>query len=392
VTTGGFGPSIGPFGGTFFAPNPVTATITAQATDDVQVFLESDLTGTEWTERQADELAIELAGKDRLEKALIIGEKLSHIYNSGTFRRSAPGGERWSWEQYVTNRLPELLPGEAPKVTQANCRRFLWEVRQLVSRPRTSGAASLPSTTSQAEALQGLIPRAETRSNANWNPSVLDDPEQAEGLRLVWGKALERAQQEQRKNGPTADDVRIVREQWRTQLELAGQIRQAPKSFQAATAERSERAAQRTVEATAYQPPQYTAEERKEQAERAAERQREHQRKVEQQEVRDAIERPDREAAADLQKYHKLYADALAETLKSLGELRRALSTIATVKGTIYLDELRECQGPLGFNYLANDIAELKRARDLLLEIVQVATSSEGPQSIDWATINTEAK
>lgn len=134
-----------------------------------------------------------------------------------------------------------------------------------------------------------------------------------------------------------------------------------------------------------YVPPTITAEER-------------HQRNQEllrEQNIRDTKEelaRPDREAAADLQKYHKLYADALAVTLKSLGELRRALNTIATVKGTIYLDELRECQGPLGFNYLANDITELKRARDLLLEIVQVATSSEGPQSIDWATINTEAK
>ena len=185
--------------------------------------------------------------------------------------------------------------------------------------------------------------------------------------------------------------MRIVREQWRTQLELAGQIRQAPKSFQEATAARVEQAAQRTVEAFAYEPKQYTAEERKEQAERAAERQRQHQRKVEQQEVRDAIERPDREAAADLQKYHKLYADALAETLKSLGNLRRAIQTISTVKGTIYLDELRACEGPLGFNYLASDIKELKRARDLLLEIVQVAVSRNGPRTIEWETINTEA-
>lgn len=159
--------------------------------------------------------------------------------------------------------------------------------------------------------------------------------------------------------------------------------------------EEVERAAQQPgrsiVDVTAYQPPQYTAEERREQAERAAERQREHQRKVEQQEVRDAIERPDREAAADLQKYHKLYADALAEALKALSELRRALKTISTIKGTIYLDELRECQGPLGFNYLTNDIQELQRAKDLLLEIVTVATSRTGPQTIDWETFTTEA-
>ena len=133
-----------------------------------------------------------------------------------------------------------------------------------------------------------------------------------------------------------------------------------------------------------YQPPTITPEDRHKR----------NQELLKEQNVRDtreAIEAPDREAAAELQKFHKLYSDALAAALKSLGELRCAVNTIATVKGTIYLDELRECQGPLGFNYLANDIKELQRAKDLLLEIVKVAVSHEGPQSIDWETINTEA-
>ena len=144
------------------------------------------------------------------------------------------------------------------------------------------------------------------------------------------------------------------------------------------------RASASSPEVISYVPPTITAEERH----------RRNQELLHEQNIRDtreAIEAPDREAAADLLKYHKLYADALAETLKSLGSLRRAIQTISTVKGTIYLDELRDYQGPLGFNYLANDIDELKRARDLLLEIVQVAVSHEGPQSIEWETINTEA-
>lgn len=41
--------------------------------------------------------------------------------------------------------LPELLPGEAPKITTADCRRFLWEIRQLL--PATpEGGGSLPFT------------------------------------------------------------------------------------------------------------------------------------------------------------------------------------------------------------------------------------------------------
>ncbi len=115
---------------------------------------------------------------------------------------------------------------------------------------------------------------------------------------------------------------------------------------------------------------------------------------LQEQNIRDtraAIEAPDREAADELLRFHKKYSDALGQTVESLAQLRRVLGEIATVKGTIYLDELREYQGPLGFNYLANDVQELQRAKDLLLEIVQVAVSHEGPQSIDWETINTEA-
>ena len=134
-----------------------------------------------------------------------------------------------------------------------------------------------------------------------------------------------------------------------------------------------------------YQPPTITAEQR-------------HQRNQEllrEQNIRDtraAIEAPEREEAAELAKFHKLYADALAEAVRGLTDLRRALSTISSVKGTIYLDELRDYQGPLGFNYLENDVAELQRCKDTLIEVVKLATSRTGPQSIDWETINTEAQ
>ena len=134
-----------------------------------------------------------------------------------------------------------------------------------------------------------------------------------------------------------------------------------------------------------YQPPTITAEQR-------------HQRNQEllrEQNIRDtraAIEAPEREEAAELAKFHKLYADALAEAVRGLTDLRRALSTISSVKGTIYLDELRDYKGPLGFNYLENDVAELQRCKDTLIEVVKLATSRTGPQSIDWETINTEAQ
>ena len=133
-----------------------------------------------------------------------------------------------------------------------------------------------------------------------------------------------------------------------------------------------------------YQPPVITPEQR-------------HQRNQElllEQNIRDtreAIEAPEREELAELQKFHKQYADALVGAVQSLTELRRVLNTISTVKGTVYLNDLRDYQAPLGFNYVENDVAELQRCKDTLLEIVKLATSSNGPQSIDWQTINTEA-
>ena len=132
----------------------MTTTITKQAPaeGETQIFLQSDLTAQDWQERQADELAIQVAGKDRLEKALIIGERLSNIYNSGTFRREAPGGEVWSWADWVEKRLPEILP-EAGKKDWADERRWLHEVRSCLPLGAPSGA---PTTQTQARALTGL--------------------------------------------------------------------------------------------------------------------------------------------------------------------------------------------------------------------------------------------
>ena len=87
--------------------------------------LESPLSPAETAELQSCELAIELAGKDRLEKALIIGEKLSTIYNHALFR-GADGG--CTWEQWLKERLPKLLPeAEGRSTDWGDGRRLLWE-------------------------------------------------------------------------------------------------------------------------------------------------------------------------------------------------------------------------------------------------------------------------
>lgn len=107
--------------------------------------------------------------------------------------------------------------------------------------------------------------------------------------------------------------------------------------------------------------------------------------------VQEELDRPERERQEELRKYHKKYSDALVAAIEGLRGLKRTLNEIRTIKGTIYLNELRELPCELGFNYIANDVEELKACRDLLLEIVKIATSQEGPQTIDFVTVNVEA-
>jgi hypothetical protein len=351
---------------------------------DTVVFLESDLSNEEWTERKADELAIEMAGKDRLEKALIIGEKLSHIYNSGSFRRSAPGGERWTWEDWVNKRLPELLPGEAPKLTQANCRRFLWETRQLLSPHRSTGVGGMPVTAAQAEVLQGLIPR-KLSNVGNWAPAILDDPDQAEGLAKVWEMARQNAAKQQRKSGPTVEDVRAAREELRPKLAELGLIREAPKAFQQSTAERVEFARQRTIDvdpvheerkAAAFR--ETMANIRDTKAERTA--------KVEVDQVREQLDAAEKERRHTLEQEVRIYNGRLHAASTAIHELLGYLQSLSRIHGTELLDEMR-CIDVLGLITVKDDMQRLQDAGQELIQAVNLARSSDPPSGINAETI-----
>jgi hypothetical protein len=223
-----------------------TTTLAVVEPQEAVSLLESPLSPAEAAQLQSCELAIELAGKDRLEKALIIGEKLSTIYNSALFRGSDGG---CTWEQWLKERLPKLLPeADGKSVAWGDNRRQLWEQRKLLSTTNPRGAA-LPEGMQIADSLKSLIPRKFSRPSG-WNPAILDDPDAAEGIAKVWELACRNADQNQRRNGPTAEDVRAAREELRPALEQQGLIRSAPASFQSATVARVEAARQRTVNVT----------------------------------------------------------------------------------------------------------------------------------------------
>jgi hypothetical protein len=366
-------------------------TIAKTEEQDTVLFLDSDLTSQEWTERQADELAIEMAGKDRLEKALIIGEKLSHIYNSGSFRRSAPGGERWTWEDWVNKRLPELLPGEAPKIDAADRRRLLWEVRQLLS-----GATSprqLPTAAEPARALQALIPRRYERPAGGWNPAILDDPDAAEGLRVVWGLALQNAAKQKRKSGPTTEDVRAAREEARPQLAAAGLIREAPAAFQQSTAERMAQAAVKRDRVVDITPEEQEEKDRRfsqimDEVEEARP-QREQQARVDA--VKEELSRPERERLDRLQDKVRKYNSFLNAANSSVHELLVFLQTVDRVDGTQFLDDMRDFN-VMGLITVKDDLPRLQKIGEDLMTAVGLARSCNPPTGIDMSTFTVEAE
>lgn len=340
--------------------------------------LESPLSPAETAELQSCELAIELAGKDRLEKALIIGEKLSTIYNHALFR-GAGGG--CTWEQWVATRLPELLPGEATgKIDWADDRRFIHETRSLLL---AQGCASAPASIGTSRSLQALIPRRFS-GPSGWNPAVLDDSDAAQGIAKVWELARLNAERNQRRNGPTAEDVRAAREELRPVLEQQGLIRSAPASFQAATAARVEAARQRTITVNPEEEERKAAAFRETMASiRASATER--QAKVAANEVHDEATKAEREHQQLLEQEVRSYNSKLQGASGAIHDLLTYLQNLSRVHGTQLLDEMR-CTDVLGLISVRDDIQRLQEAGQDLIAAVKLAQSSDPPSGIDMST------
>lgn len=361
---------------------------TALAVVEPASLLESPLSPAETAELQSCELAIELAGKDRLEKALIIGEKLSTIYNGALFR-GADGG--CTWEQWVDLRLPQLLKhelGEGAKVGTkwADTRRWIWEQRKLLS-PSKLGGGLLPAALGTAEALTALIPRRFSGS-PGWNPAILDDPDAAEGIAKVWELACTNAESNQRRNGPTAEDVRAAREELRPTLEQKGLIRSAPASFQAATAARVEAAQQRTVNVTAVDPAE---QERKAAAFRDTmanirETKAERQASVEVQGVKDELSKAERERRHLLDEEVRHYNRCLHGASKAIHELLSYLESLSRIHGTQLLDEMRTVD-VLGMITVSDDMDRFQVMATELAQAGRLARTSEPSTGMDATTI-----
>lgn len=339
--------------------------------------LESPLSPAETAELQSCELAIELAGKDRLEKALIIGEKLSTIYNHALFR-GEHGGR--SWDDWLRDRLPRLLPeAEGRSLDWGNNRRFLWEARSLLASRNLPASRSLDQVR-MAHEIKALIPREKKGNEGNWFPAILDDPDAAQGIVKVWELACMTAKLQGRKD-PNAYDVRAAREELRPELERDGLIRSAPASFQAATAARVEAARQRTVDVTPA-----NAERFKETMAKIRDTKAEREAKVEVDHVREQLDAADREQRQTLEQEVRTYNARLHDASKAIHELLGYLQTLSRTHGTQLLDEMR-CIDVLGLITVKDDMPRLQEMGQELMAAVRLAQSSEPPTGINVQTV-----
>ena len=335
------------------------------------------LSPEEATQYRARTLRIELAGKDRLEKALIIGEELSGIYNEELFR--GEDGKR-TWDQWLKDELPQLLPeAEGRSASWADDRRLLYECRFLLT--GSVQIQGLPTKVSdQARYLAGLIPR-KSSGPSGWQPAILDDPEAAEGIAKVWELACRNADQNQRRNGPTAEDVRDAREELRDALEQQGLIRSAPASFQAATAARVKAARQRTVDVTPANAERFKdtmANIRDTKAERTA--------KVEVDHVREQLDAAEQQRLHELQEEVRGYSSNLIAASKAIHGLLGYLQSLSRIHGTQLLGEMRRTDF-MGLVTVSDDMQRLQEMGQELMQAVNLARSSDPPTGINAQTI-----
>jgi hypothetical protein len=308
-----------------------------------------------------------------------VGAVLSHIYNNRLFR--GDNGCQ-GWADYVAVELPKWLP-DAPRKTQVDNLRALHEARTLLS--GSGSRAQLPERVQQAEILRPLILRHDFRheegTGGSWNPAILDDPDAAEGITKVWELSCQNAEANQRRNGPTAEDVRAAREELRPALEQQGLIRSAPASFQAATAARVEAARQRTVDVTPANAERFKetmASIRDTKAERTA--------KAEVDHVREQLNAVEQDQRHELEEQVRHYNKRLHDAGTAIHDLLGYLQTLSRTHGTQYLGRMR-CIDVLGLITVGDDMKRLQEMGTELMDAVKLARTSDPSTGINAQTI-----
>ena len=104
-------------------------------------------------------------------------------------------------------------------------------------------------------------------------------------------------------------------------------------------------------------------------------------------EVQEELDRPAQEEQEQLENQVRLYNSKLNAAEGSLDDLCAELRKISSIEGTQYLDTMRSIN-IMGLVSVADDLQRIKNMGDLLLQIAELANSSDPPTTFDPTTIN----
>jgi hypothetical protein len=109
----------------------------------------------------------------------------------------------------------------------------------------------------------------------------------------------------------------------------------------------------------------------------------------EQERVRRELRMKEEQALDEIKGNVRDYNSMLNSVLVEMDKLLRFLTKISNIKGTVYLEELRQMD--MGIVSVADDVQRYRKMQDRLGEIFKLASSSNPPAGIDMSTFTVDA-
>lgn len=110
----------------------------------------------------------------------------------------------------------------------------------------------------------------------------------------------------------------------------------------------------------------------------------------EQERVRRELRMKEEQALDEIKGNVRDYNSMLNSVLVEMDKLLRFLTKISNIKGTVYLEELRQMD--MGIVSVADDVQRYRKMQDRLGEIFKLASSSNPPAGIDMSTFTVDAE
>ena len=109
----------------------------------------------------------------------------------------------------------------------------------------------------------------------------------------------------------------------------------------------------------------------------------------EQERIRRELRMKEERELDEIKGYVRDYNAMINSVLREMDALRAFLQKISNIKGTVYLEELRQMD--MGMISVADDVERYRKMQERLAEIFKFAASSNPPAGIDMSTFDVEA-